>query len=508
MSNLDDQYSALVTELKHKELLASCSSLLHWDEQTYIPPKGAEHRSEQSALLAGLVHERGTSPRLGELLAGLREVETSEGSDSPRAAVVREAQRNFERATRLPRRLVEDISRTTALAQHAWVEARKRKDFFHFLPWLEKTVALKREEAEAVGYGEGVPYDALLDEYEPGATAAWIQSVFGPLRTELVQLVAAIRESGRELPVEIVTRRYPVEAQREFSLRAAAAIGFDLDSGRLDVAAHPFCSGIGPGDCRLTTRYDEHHFPCAFFGTLHEAGHGIYEQGLAREHYGTALGQTASLGIHESQSRMWENFVGRSRAFWQHFYPAARQAFPEALSGVAAEDFYAAINDVRPSWIRVEADEVTYNLHIMLRFELEQPLISGDLAPGDVPDVWNETFHRYFGMTPPDDALGCLQDIHWSIGGIGYFPTYTLGNLYAALFCEQADRDLGGLSALFARGEFDPLKLWLNEKIHRRGLHYRAARLVQVVTGKPLTADALLRHLRGKFGPLYGLAVR
>jgi carboxypeptidase Taq len=366
-------------------------------------------------------------------------------------------------------------------------------------------VALKREEADAVGYGDGIAYDALLDDYEPGATAAQIQSVFKPLRDELVKLVAAIKESGRQPEVEILTRRYPVDAQREFSLKCAAAIGFDFDAGRLDVAAHPFCNGVGPGDCRLTTRYDEHHFPGAFFGTLHEAGHGIYEQGLSHADFGTAAGQWASLGIHESQSRLWENYVGRSRAFWQHFFPAAQGTFPEALGNVSLYEFYWAINDVRPSFIRVEADEVTYNLHIMLRFELEQPLISGDLQPGDVPAVWNETFQRYFGMTPPDDALGCLQDIHWSMGGIGYFPTYTLGNLFGAQFFEHADRELGGLHRMFARGEFQPLKEWLNENIHQRGLQYRSGKLIEVVTGKPLSAEALLRHLRGKFGPLYGV---
>jgi carboxypeptidase Taq len=498
-------YDELVSELKRTALLGSCASLLSWDEQTYMPTNGAEHRAEQLALLAGMVHERATAPRIGELLSELGDPEALGGEGSRQYANVREARRQHERATKLPRRLVEELSRTATLAQHAWIEARKKKDFPGFLPWLVKMVGLKREEAEAVGYGDGVPYDALLDDYEPGATAAQIQSVFKPLRDELVQLVAAIRESGRQPLVEILTRRYPVDAQREFSLKCAAAIGFDFDAGRLDVAAHPFNSSIGPGDCRMTTRYDEQHFPGAFFGTLHEAGHGIYEQGLRPEDFGTAVGQAASLGIHESQSRLWENYVGRSRAFWQHFFGSAQQSFPEALGNVTLDEFYWAVNDVRPSWIRVEADEVTYNLHIMLRFDLEQPLIAGDLQPADVPGAWNETFQRYFGMTPPDDALGCLQDIHWSMGGIGYFPTYTLGNLFGAQFFEHADQELGGLGAMFARGEFQPLKEWLNENIHQRGMQYRSGRLIEVVTGKPLSAEALLRHLRGKFGPLYGV---
>jgi carboxypeptidase Taq len=333
-----------------------------------------------------------------------------------------------------------------------------------------------------------------------------VRQAFDPLKEKLVELVAAIRDSGRQPDVSILTRRYPVEQQREFSLKAAAEIGFDFDAGRLDVAAHPFCSDIGPGDCRLTTRYDEHHFPGAFFGTLHEAGHGIYEQGLVKEHFGTALGHTASLGIHESQSRMWENLVGRSRAFWTRFFPLAAAAFPAALADVGFDDFHWAINDVRPSWIRVEADEVTYNLHIMLRFDLERPLISGDLQPADLPAVWNETFNRYFGMTPPDDALGCLQDVHWSAGLIGYFPTYALGNMYAAQFFEAAREAVGDLDEMFARGEFLPLRDWLRKEIHHRGLHYRAGRLVELVTGRPLSSDALLTHLNQRFRPLYGLA--
>ncbi|MBW3541334.1 MAG: carboxypeptidase M32, partial [Planctomycetes bacterium] len=428
-------YDELVAELRTTALLASCGHVLSWDEQTYLPPAGAEHRANQVSLLAGMVHERATSPRLGELLAALEDsgrFNVGDGEPSPAAVNLREARRNYDRATKLPRRLVEELSRAITLGQQAWVSARKNNDFPAFRPWLEKMVALKREEAQARGYGDGVPYDALLDEYEPGVTAAEIAQVFAPLREELVQLVTAIRESGRSPDVGILTRHYPKEAQREFSLEAAARMGFDLQAGRLDEAPHPFCERFGPGDCRLTTRYDEHHFPGAFFGTLHEAGHGIYEQGLDGEAFGTAMGEWVSLGIHESQSRMWENFVGRSRSFWEHFYPAAQKAFPDALGDVEVDAFYAAVNDVRPTFIRVEADEVTYNLHIMLRFELEQPLVAGDLAPADVPGAWNETFERYVGMAPPDDRNGCLQDIHWSGGLVGYFPTYALGNMYAA----------------------------------------------------------------------------
>ena len=503
MTDNNNVYEEFIDSLRTTALLGSCASVLGWDEQTYLPPGGAEHRANQLSLLAGMIHQRATSPRLEELLA---ELEAEPGDeDSARSVNIREARRGYDRATKLPRRLVEELSRVATLSQQAWVEARQQSDFKQFLPWLEQIVALKREEAEAIGYGDGVPYDALLDDYEPGMTARDVEGLFTPLRDELVPLVSAIRESGRQPDVSILTRRYPVDAQRTFAIDAARQIGFNFHDGRLDVAAHPFCSGFGPGDCRLTTRYDEHHFPGAFFGTLHEAGHGIYEQGLDRSAWGTPMGDSTSLGIHESQSRMWENFVGRSRAFWTRFFGPAQQAFPEALADVDSESFYAAVNDVRPSFIRVEADEVTYNLHIMLRFELEQPLISGELAPADVPGVWNETFTRYFGITPPDDAQGCMQDIHWSGGGIGYFPTYALGNMYAAQFFAAAGKALGDLEEQFLRGEFESLKTWLNENIHRRGKQYRANRLVEIVTGQPLSHEPLTAHLHRKFDELYGL---
>lgn len=504
MADLCPAYEELIHHLQQAALLGSCAHLLGWDEQTQLPPQGAELRANQMALLAGMVHEQATAPRLGELLSELAAtIDTSE--ESTPAANLREARRAYDRATKLPKRLVEELSRVTTLSQQAWVAARKASDFAMFLPWLKQVVALKREEAEAVGYDGGVPYDALLDTYEPAMTTAQVQMAFDGLRAELVPLVQAIAESGRRPPTDILHRRFPIDAQRVFGREAATAIGFDFDAGRLDEAAHPFCSGIGPGDCRLTTRYDEEFFPQAFFGTLHEAGHGIYEQGLCREAFGTPLGHSVSLGIHESQSRMWENFVGRSRAFWQHFFAPAQRAFPAALEGVALDDFYAAINDVRPSFIRVEADEVTYNLHIMLRFELEQPLIAGDLQPEDVPGVWNETFQRYFGMTPDSAAHGCLQDVHWSAGLIGYFPTYALGNMYAAQFFNRAMHDLGDLHEQFARGEFAPLREWLRREIHERGQLYRAGRLLEVVTGERLDFKPLTRHLHEKFAPLFGL---
>ncbi len=498
-------YEELCGKLREAALLQSCSSVLGWDEQTYMPPSGAEHRANQLSLLAGLAHERNVAPRIGELLSELEQSGRLGDPESDMAANVREARRSYNRATKLPKRLVEELSHTTTLAQQAWVNAKKHADFSQFLPWLEKMIGLKREEAQAVGYGSGIPYDALLDEYEPAMTSQEVAAVFQPLREELVRLVSAIQASSKQAPAEILERFYPVTAQQVFAEGAAKRIGFSFESGRVDRSPHPFCSGFGPGDCRLTTRYHDHHFPSAFFGVLHEAGHGIYELGLLKENFGLPLGQAVSLGIHESQSRMWENFVGRSRQFWKYFFPYAQQAFPASLKDVSLEDFYFAVNDVRPSFIRVEADEATYSLHVMLRFELEQKLISGDLAPADVPAAWNELFTKSFQLTPANDAEGCLQDIHWSGGLLGYFPTYALGNLYAAQFFDAAQHDLGDLGEQFARGEFAPLKNWLNEKIHRHGRRYPARKLVEVVTGKPLSHEPFIRHLAAKYSELYGL---
>lgn len=505
MSRSDELYSELTRLLREAAVLGSCSSVLGWDEQTFMPSGGAPFRSEQLGLLAGMTHERATSPRIGELLGELETSGELGDPDGDRAVNVREARRSFNRATKLPRRLVEELSRTITLAQQAWVSAREDSEFPVFLPWLEKMIGLKREEAQAIGYGDGVPYDALLDEYEPGMTTAEVTRVFGPLRDELVKLVSAIRDASRHPQAEILERHYPKTPQMVVSEAASRMIGFDFSRGRIDASAHPFCSGFGPGDCRLTTRYHDHHFPSAFFGVLHESGHGIYEQGLPVDSFGLGIGQADSLGIHESQSRMWENFVGRSRPFWTYMYPTVQQAFPQALGQTSLDDFFFAINHVRPTFIRVEADEVTYNLHIMLRFEMEQLLIAGDLKPADVPGVWNEKFSQYFGLAVPNDAQGCLQDIHWSAGLLGYFPTYALGNMYSAQFFDAARRDLGDLDGAIAEGRFRPLKDWLNEKIHQHGKRYPAKRLVEIVTGQTLSHEPLMAHLRQKFGELYAL---
>jgi carboxypeptidase Taq len=500
----DQAYTELIRRVKEARLLESCGSVLGWDERTYMPHEGSAHRAEQLALLAGMTHNMLTAPRIGELLWTLQQSPLLRDPQSMPAVNVREIRRTYERAVKLPSTLVEELARTTTRAQQVWQEARKADDFPAFRPWLEKIVHLKRQEADAVGY-KAAAYDALLDEYEPGATTAEITRVFADLRADLVPLLGELKATGKRPRHDLLEREYPVDRQQIFGQAAAAAIGFDFSSGRLDVTTHPFCSGIGPGDCRLTTRYNARHFNEGFFGILHEAGHGIYDQGLPTEHFGTPMGAAASLGIHESQSRLWENQVGRSRPFWVHFFPRARQVFHDALHDVRLDDWLFAINDVQPSFIRVEADEATYNLHIILRFELEQALINGDLKPVDVPGAWNERFQKSFGLVPGSDAKGCLQDIHWSMGGLGYFPTYTLGNLYAAQFMDQARKDLSDLDDDFERGDFGRLKTWLNEKIHRQGQRFWPRDLCARVSGFPLTHQPLLAYLRKKYSPLYGM---
>ncbi len=504
MTSAQELFDQLCAHVRQTGLLATAAETLEWDERTMMPAAGAEYRAEQLTLLAGIVHQRSIDPRVGEWLAELADSTLAAEPHSDTVTTIRQLKREYDKQVKLPQSLVEELARTASLAQHAWERARANDDYDSFAPHLAKTYELKRAQAAALGYEQSA-YDALLDDFEPHEKTANVARVLAQLREALVPLVAEIAESGKQPDVSIVARRYPVDVQVKFSKLASAAIGFDYARGRVDTTAHPFCTGLGPNDCRITTRYEERFFNSAFFGTLHEAGHGIYDQGLRAEWYGLPPGEAISLGIHESQSRMWENLVGRSRAFWRHFYPQAQKLFPEALGDVSLDAFYFAINDVRPSLVRVEADEATYNLHILIRFELEQALLADEIPIADVPAAWNDKYQEYLGIRPPSAADGVLQDVHWSAGLVGYFPTYSLGNLYASQFFETADRELGGLDEQFARGEFAPLKDWLGEKIHRHGQCYSAAELVAKVTGKPLSPAPLMAHLRAKLAPLYGL---
>jgi carboxypeptidase Taq len=497
-------YDRLCAHAREVALLSSTQSLLGWDERTKLPPAGAEYRAEQMSFLAGMIHKRETAPEVGDWLADLEGSPLAADPNSESGADIVNLRRDYNRKTKLPQALVEELARLAVIGQQVWAEARKANDFARFQPLLERIVELKRQEAAAVGF-DHTPYDALLDEFEPGAKTSEVSRVLADLRDQLVPLVAEIAASPRRPNLEPLKRQFALNQQDEFGRLALRAIGYDFTAGRIDVTDHPFCTTLGPRDVRLTTRYDEKFLPGAFFSTLHEAGHGMYEQGLPAPRYGLPTGQAVSLGIHESQSRMWENLVGRSRAFWEHFFPQAQSMFGAALADVRLDDFYFAINDVRPSLIRTESDEATYNLHILVRFELEQALLLDELRVADLPAAWREKYRHYLGIEPPNDSDGVLQDVHWSSGAIGYFPTYTLGNLYAAQLFEQAERDLGDLPAMFRRGEFLPLRDWLRQHIHSQGRRYPAAQLAQHVTGAPLSHAALMRHLRDKFAALYAL---
>jgi len=491
---MSDAYSELIGRVKEVATLGSCGAVLGWDERTVMPAVAAATRAGQMALLARLGHEMFTRPRVGELLGSLHSASLDEGP----AANVREIRRAYDRAVKVPQKLVEELARVTSEAQGVWQTAKEKNDFAAFQPWLEKIVALKRQEIDAVGFQDS-PYDALLDEYEPGARAAELRTLFAELAAGLAPLAAEIAGRTATAGESLWSRTFPVPAQEALSREVAAAVGFDFRAGRLDQTAHPFCTGIGPGDCRILTRYNPHRPLESFFGTLHEAGHGLYEQGLPAEHHGTPLGTAASFGIHESQSRLWENQVGRSRTFWDGYYPKFRAAFAPVLDDVSVEQWWSLANQVRPSLIRIDADEVTYNLHIILRFELELALLTGEVAVADLPAAWNDRFAKLFGLSVPDDARGCLQDIHWSFGGFGYFPTYTLGNLYAAQFMESAERDVPGLWDGVRRGDFAGLTRWLRDNIHRHGQLYRPAELCRRIAGRPLTPQPFLSYLRSKF---------
>ncbi len=503
-------YDQLLETLRLDETLKSVASTLSWDQETMMPEGGAALRADQLTMLSGLIHERNTDPRLGDLLSEA-EADSAIADDPIAQANLREIRRDFDMATKLPKSLVEEMARCNSQGMMAWKAARAANDFPKFLPWLEKTFELNRRKAECLGVPEGGElYDALMDIYEPGMTAKRTEEIFGPLReftVPLVQKVAEAKAAGKAPSIEPAVRKLPIDKQVEFATRVTAAMGFDYSCGRMDPSTHPFCQGMGPGDCRLTNRYRENGWCDALSSGTHEAGHGMYEQGLPKaERFGQPLAESVSLGIHESQSRMWENQVGRSHAFWKWALPVAREIFgAEALKGIEVESIFKAANIVEPNFIRVESDEVTYNLHIMLRFELERAMIRGDLACKDLPGVWNERIKNDLGLTVTEDRIGCLQDIHWSMGAVGYFATYTFGNLYSAQFWQAMGESMPGREQDIERGDFSAILKWVREHIHQHGRRYSAGELCERATGKKLSSEPLMRYLESKVQAVYGV---
>ena len=496
MSNTPPCYRKLLKRAREIALLSSANDALSWDEETYLPTKALDHRAEQMAHLSGMGHRLFTATKVGEWISDCEQHGFPAGSDE--AANVREWRRTYDRKTKIPARLVEKFQRIRAHAREAWGEARKQSKFKLFRPHLQKLLDLHLQFADLWGY-TGSPYNAHLDEFEPGARAEDLRALFAKLRPEIVLILGPAVERSEATPRSMLNGHYPVAAQQAFNREVATAMGFDFDAGRIDTTAHPFCTGLGPNDCRLTTRYSEEDFMQSLYGIMHEAGHGIYDQGLPKEHYGTPLGSAVSLGIHESQSRLWENHVGRSASFWKHWHPRACEHFPD-LKRFTPEQITAAVNQVKPTFIRVEADQVTYDLHIILRFEIEMKLIERQIDVVDVPACWNEAFEKSFGLKVENDAQGCLQDIHWSLGTIGYFPTYTLGNLNAAQLMRKAQADHPFLEAELARGEYGTLLGWLRDKVHGHGQRHQPQELMRLATGEPTSSAAHLANLREKFG--------
>ncbi|MCK5126535.1 MAG: carboxypeptidase M32 [candidate division Zixibacteria bacterium] len=499
-----EDYQELEKRARELGLIGASYALLEWDHQVNMPPKSAETRAEMTSYLAGMMHEKFVDPKVGELISSVESSDLVKDPESIIAANIRELRHQYDKETKLPKELVEEFEKTTALAHGIWAEARKNNDFKTFEPALKKIVDLTKQKAEAYGY-EGEPYNALLDNYEPGATTAEVADVFEKLRVELVELLAKIKDAPNQPDGSIIERPYDVKNQQIFGELVAKTMGYDFDEGRLDIATHPFTTAFGPGDTRITTRYNPNRLNDALFGTIHEAGHALYEMGLKKkENFGMPVGDSASLGIHESQSRMWENMVGRSKPFWNYFFPIAQSMFRESLGHVSFDEFYAAVNYVAPSYIRVEADEVTYNLHILLRFEMERAILNGDIKIADVPGEWNSRFEKYFGIKVDNDANGCLQDVHWSAGLMGYFPTYTLGNIYAAQFYAQANKDIPDLEQRVERGDLLTLREWLRENIHQHGQRYRANDLCKRITGEGLSHKPMMDYMNKKFAEVYG----
>lgn len=489
---MSEAYERMVKLSSDIQLMNDTQALLSWDQEVLMPTKGGAYRAKQMSWLSGEAHRRFTDPVVGELIS---EIE-NEDLDEFKRANAREWRHQYDRATALPVELVEKFASAQSVGKSLWAEARKKSDFSMFSEALSELVELNREQAELWGYEE-CSYDALLDRFERGARASNLEKVLGNLKRDLVPLVEEAL-SLEPFDQSLVKGDCPVEKQAAFNLEIAGDIGFDFEAGRIDTAVHPFCSGMAPFDTRLTTRYDPNDFRSSLYGVLHETGHGLYEQGLKADWHGQPVGSSVSLGVHESQSRLWENHVGRSPEFWKKWLGRASDYFPH-LKGLTPEQMTRAVNQAEMSFIRVEADEVTYDLHVLLRFEIEKAIFDGEIEVADIPGEWNKRFEEMFGMTVPDDSNGCLQDIHWSMGMFGYFPTYSLGNLNASHLYEAALASDATISAESARGNYQPLLKWMRKNIHEKGSLHLPNQLIEVAAGKAVTAEAHLKHLRRRY---------
>ncbi len=488
---------ALITDL------GKSARLLAWDQQTMMPRGGAAARAEQLATLARVSHEQFVADDVGGLLQSLERYEATLPPDSNDASLIRVTRRDWEKARCVPAELQADLTRSASIAQEAWVEARADSDYAAFLPHLKRNVDLRKRYIDCFE-ATAEPYDVLLDDYEEGMTTAAVRSVFDRLKDALPPLIDAARERADAVGGAVLTGPFPLDGQQSVARSIIGRFGFDDREWRLDLAAHPFATSISHGDIRLTTRYSESDLT-SLFASMHECGHGLYENGISPELDRTPLSSGVSLGLHESQSRLWENLVGRSRAFWQGCYPELAAVFPKQLAGVDVERFYRAVNTVRPSLIRVEADEATYNLHVILRFELEQDIIEDRIDLRDLPEAWNAKMKEYLGVDVPDDARGVLQDIHWAGGIFGYFPTYSLGNVMSVQIWEAARGALPDLEEQVKAGQLMPLRDWLRQNLHRHGRKFTPEETLERVVGGPIDPEPYVRYLKAKVGEIYGL---
>ncbi|MBX3004910.1 MAG: carboxypeptidase M32 [Anaerolineales bacterium] len=500
---MSKELQALKDILAEVNDLQNASAVLSWDQQTYMPPKGAEARGQAQGTLDKLAHEKFTAAQVGTLLEALEKQAGSWDPDSDEARLVKVTRRSFDKATKLPSAMVVERAELTTMGNQAWMEARSTSQFAIFEPHLEKLVDWSRRYAELFAPYEHV-YDPVLDEYEPGMKTADVKAIFSDIRPKQVELIKRIA-AAQQVDDSVLHQPFAEPDQWAFGVNVITDFGYDWAQGNLSKTTHPFQTTLGWGDHRITTRVYPDFFNPFFFGTLHEAGHAMHAQGMAESLKRTPLYNSPSLAIGESQSRLWENLVGRSKPFWEHYFPKLQQVFPQQLKGVQMESFYKAINKVAPSYIRVEADEATYNLHIMLRLELEIALMEGEAEVHKLPMYWNEMFQQYLGVTPPNDREGVLQDVHWSFGLMGYFSTYALGNLVSAQLWEVAHRDIPGLDDKIRSAEFAPLLHWLNQHIHAPGAKFEPQEMVQRITGEKINGDTYIRYLESKFSDIYGL---
>ncbi|PFN97787.1 carboxypeptidase M32 [Bacillus sp. AFS076308] len=496
-----EQFKILDEKITH---YSSILGLADWDQKVIAPKKGRNVFAKATGTLRTEIFQLSVSPEMGHLLETLTLEKHYSQLDQATRAKVREYKTYYQKSKAIPADLFKEYSILTAQANDAWEEARENNDFASYLPFLEKIIDYKRQFAKIYGYNEH-PYDALLDEFEPGLTVKRLDPLFAKLRESSVQLLERIRKNGQPTKVKVFDQSFDIEKQKAFNRFILPLIGFDMQAGRLDETVHPFAQTVNIGDVRLTTRYLEKNVRSALFGTIHEAGHGIYEQHVNPIYEETVLQSGASFGIHESQSRFLENMIGRSREFWHFFFQKLNEYFPEQLKDVTVEEFYRAVNTVQPSLIRVEADELTYNLHIMLRYEIEKALIGGEIEARDLPAVWNQKMMDYLGISPGTDTEGVLQDVHWSFGGIGYFPSYSLGNLYAAQILRAVQKDIPDLYSNIEKGKFEIIQEWLKGNIHQYGKLYTPNELIVKVTGEELNADYLIDYLEKKYTEIYCL---